>query len=332
MPDDQRSRQSLRGDTLRPGGGPSPPLPRTPARRTTTTLADISARLQPRDRVIAFLLSDHTALTTDQIAAVLFDSPITCGHRLYTLRRMDFINRVLRAHPGQPTHVYWVPGRLSARLVALARGENPPTPKAVALAADRVLSDRTRRHTIETNQFFIDLLTRSRSHPQSRLTRWWSEQQTTAAFGRRIRPDGHGVWTTGHHHAGFWLEHDRGTEHHPRLRDKLEPYRRLRIDGGPDCTLLFSLPTRERERHFHHRLIDTAGRDHRIAAALATLTIATCARDRINGHGPAGPIWRLVGNGGHRLRLADLPTTDEEPGPLNPGPPTPDHDPLHELT
>ncbi|MFB6398167.1 replication-relaxation family protein [Polymorphospora lycopeni] len=280
--------------------------------------------------MIAVLLSDHTALTSDQIAAVLFDSPITCAHRLYALRRMDFINRVLRS--GQPSQVYWVPGRLSARLVALTRGETPPSPKAVAMAADSVLSDRTRRHTIETNQFFIDLLAHSRSHPQSRLTRWWSEQQTAAAFGRRVRPDGHGVWTTGQRRVGFWLEYDRGTEGHVRLRDKLEPYRRLRVDGGPGHVLLFSLPSRERERNLHHHLGETAGHDHRVADALATVAIATCARDRVNGHGPAGPVWRLVGNGGHRLRLADLPTTEEEPGPLNPGPPSTDQDPLHELT
>src|SRR5258707_1131769 len=109
------------------GGCPMTPRPRPFLRRSTTTLSDISARLRPRDRVIAFLLSDHTALTSDQIASVLFDSPVTCAHRLYTLRRLDFISRVLRSHPGQPSPVYWVPGRLSARFVALARGDTPPT-------------------------------------------------------------------------------------------------------------------------------------------------------------------------------------------------------------
>lgn len=298
------------------------PRSRSTLRRSTTTLSDVSARLRPRDRVIAFLLSDHTSLTTDQITSVLFDSPVTCAHRLYTLRRLDFIDRVLR-YPGQPAQVYWVPGRLSARFVALARGNTPPTPKAVALAADSVLSNRIRQHTIETNQFFIDLIAHGRRHPEARLTRWWSEQQTAAAFGQRVRPDAHGVWTNGRSSVGFWLEYDRATEDHPRLRDKLDPYRRLRMDGGPGHILLFSLPSRERERNFHTKLADAARHDHRVADALATLTIATCARDRINGHSPAGPVWRLVGNGGHRLSLADLPTNDDEPGPLNPGPPRP---------
>ncbi|MGW3618554.1 replication-relaxation family protein [Micromonospora arida] len=307
------------------------PRPRSTLRRSTTTLSDVSARLRPRDRVIAFLLSDHTSLTTDQITSVLFDSPVTCAHRLYTLRRLDFIDRVLRSHPGQPAQVFWVPGRLSARFVALARGDTPPTPKAVALAADSVLSNRIRQHTIETNQFFVDLIAHGRGHPEVRLTRWWSEQQTAAAFGQRVRPDAHGVWTNGRNSVGFWLEYDRATEDHPRLRDKLDPYRRLRMDGGPGHILLFSLPSRERERNFHTKLADAARHDHRVADALAALTVATCARDRINGHSPAGPVWRLVGNGGHRLSLADLPTTDDEPGPLNPGPPLPAEDPLHEL-
>ena len=59
--------------------------------------------------------------------------------------------------------------------------------------------------------------------------------------------------------------------------------------------------------------------------------MATAARDALDGHSPAGPVWRLAGNGRHRLHLADLPSHHGRPGPYTPGPPTPDQDPLHLL-
>jgi hypothetical protein len=53
------------------------------------------------------------------------------------------------------------------------------------------------------------------------------------------------------------------------------------------------------------------------------VTIATCARDHVNGpYRVARAIWRIVGNGGHRLTLADLPADHGDPSPLKPGPPT----------
>ncbi|MET8260314.1 hypothetical protein [Micromonospora sp. NPDC005205] len=124
--------------------------------------------------------------------------------------------------------------------------------------------------------------------------------------GERVRPDAHGVWTNGRNNVGSWPEYDRATEDHPCLRDKLDPCWRLRMDGGPGHILLFSLPSRERERNFHAKLVDAARHDHRVADSLAALTVATCARDRINGNSPDVPVWRLVGN------------ADDEPGPLNP--------------
>jgi hypothetical protein len=169
--------------------------------------------------------------------------------------------------------------------------------------------------------------------PGTRLARWWSTTRTAAAFANRIHPDGHGVWAADGRSIGFYLEYDRGTMDHRRLAAKLEPYRRLHADGGPDYPILFSLPSRTRERHFHRHLAEAAVPDHRLADTLASLTIATCARDRINGqHGVAGTIWRLVGNGGHRLTLSSLPGHHGDPSPLNPGPPNLNQDPLSGAT
>jgi hypothetical protein len=279
--------------------------------------------------VIGFWLSDHTALTTAQLASVLFGSHNRCRNRLYTLYRYQFVGRVIRALPGQRSRAYWVPGRLSARLVALARDEPPPTPKTVAAAQDRVLSTHSAAHQLETNQFFIDLLAHNRHNLDTRLARWWSEAHTSSAFGRPIRPDGHGVWEADGRSVGFFLEHDRGSEDHGRLHGKLLVYHRLRADGGPDYPVLFSFPTSAREANFGRKLATAVAADPKLAEALSALTVATCARD-LPGFHPADAVWALLDHPG-RLTLGELPASHGQPGPLTPGPPTAEQDPLHEL-
>jgi hypothetical protein len=94
-----------------------------------------------------------------------------------------------------------------------------------------------------------------------------------------------------------------------RLVAKLEPYRRLRRDGGPGYPVLFWLPTTARETNLHARLAGVSP---------GGIAVATAARDTA-AH-PARAVWRLVGNGRRRLRLAELPNQPGRPGPYNPGP------------
>lgn len=300
------------GETIRKG--------RRSLTRMSPILIDLSRRLQPRDYTIAVLLDEHTTLTTDQLTAILFTHPTTCRHRLDTLRTIGFVDRFLRNRPGAPNPTCWVPGTLSARYAALHRGDTPPTAKALRELQDRVYASPQLEHLLATNAFFVGLLAHARHHPDTALTRWWSERATNAAFGRRIRPDGHGVWTTGAGEVGFHLELDRGTEPLGRLVDRLASHRRLRAEGGPAYPVLFVLPSRIREQNLHRRLADRAE---------PTLTIATTSPE--SGDDPAGPVWRLAGNGRHRLPLTELPSHHGQPGPLNPGPPQPDQDPLHHL-
>ena len=87
--------------------------------------------------------------------------------------------------------------------------------------------------------------------------------------------------------------------------------------------MLFWLPTTARETNLHRRL----------NGAARGLIVATAARDRRSaaGHGPAGPVWKVAGNGRRRLRLAELPCRLGQAGGYNPGPPTPEQDPLYLL-
>ncbi|MEU8001542.1 replication-relaxation family protein [Catellatospora sp. NPDC049111] len=280
---------------------------------------DLSGRLNARDYTIAHLLDEHTALTTPQLAAVLFGSPITCQHRLNSLRKLQFVDRFIRNQPTRPRPMCWVAGPLAARYVALSREENPPTPKAVQQRAERIMASPKLDHLLGVNGFFVALAAHARTHPAARLARWWSERSSSAAYGRRVRPDGHGVWTEGTASVGFFVEYDTGTEPIGRLLDKLPAYRQLRDDGGPDYPVLFVLHSPVREQHLHQRLSAGLG---------TTVTVATTSPQA--GSDPAAAVWQVVGDG-RRRRLADLPGSHGQTGPINPGPPTAVDDPLRLL-
>jgi hypothetical protein len=121
--------------------------------------------------------------------------------------------------------------------------------------------------------------------------------------------------------VGWFLELDRGTETLGRLVDKLVSHRRLHAEGGPPWAVLFVLPNRTREQNLHRKLAEHPE---------PTLTVATTSPE--SGDDPAGPVWRLAGNGRHRLPLTQLPSGHGQPGSLNPGPPEPDQNPLRLLT
>jgi hypothetical protein len=313
------------GDISRPG------VPRTPRPRPVDisrrgrphdSLREISWRLEPRDYVLAHLLHEHRYLTTAQITAILFSSERTCRNRLNILRKLGFIDWFMPVRPSRGRlPVHWVPGPLSARYVALHNGERPPTPRAVREAQDALVSGGHLDHTDGTNQFFVDLIAHSRTQPDTRLTRWWPGRRIAAAVDHNVRPDGHGVWSEHDRQVAFFLEYDTGTEAHRVLAAKLPAYRKAAAAGGPVWPVLFWLPTTARETNFHRRL----------NGAARGLVVATAARDTAAEHGPAGPVWKVAGNGRRRLRLAEMPCRIGQPGAYHPGPPTPEQDPLHLL-
>lgn len=330
MPDpSQPTRNIPPGDTSRLGVLRTPQTrPAGTPRRSTTprpsdSLREISWRLEPRDFVLAHLLHEHRYLTTAQITAILFTAERTCRNRLNVLRKLGFIDWFKPVRPGVGRlPVHWVPGRLSARYVALYHGQRAPTAKAVREMQDALISGGHLQHNVGANQFFVDLLARTRGDADARLARWWSARRIAAVVDHNVRPDGHGVWRERDRQVAFFLEHDTGSEAHAVLtRGKLASYRKLAASGGPTWPVLFWLPTTAREANFHRRL----------GGAARGLIVATAARDAAAGHGPAGPVWMPAGNGRRRLRLAELPCRIGEPSAYHPGPPTPEQDPLYLL-
>jgi hypothetical protein len=115
-----------------------------------------------------------------------------------------------------------------------------------------------------------------------------------------IYADGLGVWTEHDRTVAFYLEHDTGTEALTVLVDKLRGYQKLLWRGGPAWPVVFWLHSATREAHLHHRLTETQ----------PDVPVATAARDRLDGLGPADAIWHVHGQPGPLLRLAELPMPD----------------------
>jgi hypothetical protein len=310
-------RQSLEGTTRTGRQTTAAPTTR---HVPTLSLLDVSRRLRPRDLAMAHLIAEHTVLTTPQLATIFFNSPITCQHRLQTLRKIGFLGRFVRNHPSQPRPLCWVSGPLSARYVAMVRGDTVPTLKAIREQQERVMSNPSLDHLIGANEFFVKLLAYARSRETTRLARWWPERIASARYGG-VRPDGHGVWEADGRQVGFFLEYDTGTEPLGKLVGKLTKYRQLINSGGPVYPVLFVLPNRIREQNLHRKL--AAGLDPGVVVATTSPEAGT---------DPAGPVWKRFGNGRARYTLAELPSAHGEPHPIkNAGAPDAGDDPLRGL-
>jgi hypothetical protein len=272
--------------------------------RSTAANVDLlrsQAHLTDRDLVIADWLDQHGVLTTHQISAALFTSPITASHRLTKLRTLGVVDRFHRPLPGGgfgPWH--WVLGPLGAQITTAHGEATPPTPQQLRHRHARLADSTQLGHRLGTNQFFIDLHTHARTHPHTRLLRWWSERDTARRYIHRIHPDGHALWRDHNTTIGLFLEYDTGSENLGKLTRKLDSYDQLAADGGPAYPVLFWLHSRIREANLHAVL---AARWHRMAVPAATAV--RCGRN------PAEAIWTL--DGYTRLLLTELPHSHGDP-------------------
>ena len=279
---------------------------RAPSRRERLRF---TRRLTPRDRTILGWLAEHYLLSADQITQAVFPSAAMARLRLTQLHQMEAVNRFVDVTTGSRQYLYAL-GPLG-QLVQPTRYHDPDRSDAPAARTnidrtERIVGSRKLAHLLGVNQFFIDLIGAARTLPGADLVRWWSEQHTTSAYAgfAGIRPDGHGVWQFGDRTAGFWLEHDRGTEPLRTVLDKLPAYARLADGGGPRYPVLLHVPNRAREEH----LLDA------LAHLRPSLPVATA----VHGDHPAGLAWTLAGDRSRQRRwLHELPCDHGHPDPVN---------------
>ncbi len=263
-----------------------------PRLRLSDDLVTSTARhLTDRDRYICSLLSEHRVLTTDQIAAVAFDSPISARHRLSMLYRLRVLDRFrpFRRVGTAPNH--WVLDAVGAMVVAAERGVEV---EELHWRRDRALglADSTQlAHRVGVNGFFCSLLGAARRADDAELRLWWPERRCRATWGEVVRPDGYGVWADAGREVAFFLEYDRGTETHERLAAKLDGYATMATASKDPFWVLFWFPGPKRE---------AAARK---ALGSAPVPVATGR----HGEAPAGGVWLPVGSTeSRRHRLAEL--------------------------
>src|SRR6266498_3321064 len=216
---------------------------------SATHLLALYPHLTARDRNLLALLDEHLVLTTGQIHRLYFRAERTCQIRLRQLRALGLLERFRFARMyGGSEPWQWTLGLHGARFRAGATGRAAPTERAHREQVLRLTAHPRLPHLLATNEFFVRLACTARADPGVRLDRWWSERSATARF-LRIKPDGHGLWTTRGRTVGWFLECDLGTEPLTRVMSKLEAYERLAAAGGPTYPVLFWLPNADRESH-----------------------------------------------------------------------------------
>jgi Replication-relaxation len=175
-------------------------------------------------------------------------------------------------------------------------------------------------HLIGVNLFFVALAARARAGG-GRLRMWLGEADAALRYdafmpalsrGQRPHPDGLGTWAQDGREVTFFLEHDTGTEHLPRLEGKLPRYARLAealAQYGQGCpVLLFAFPGPRREQSARAALASSAD-------APAVRIATTAANPRLAC--PAGPVWLPLGStGAGQLRLIDLEQALPDPWQL----------------
>lgn len=319
------SSRSRRSDSASPASRTHQPVA-SGVRPAVLDVLSVQSRLTDRDRTIIDWLDRHGVLTTAQITAAFFTSPITASHRLAKLRTIGVVDRFHHPFPtGGFGPWHWVIGPLGARIAAAGRDTKPPTPKALQARHDKLTDSPTLPHLLGTNQFFIDLYAHTRRHPQTRLVRWWSEHDTARRYNARIHPDGHALWRDHDIVTGVFVEYDRGSEDLWRLVRKLAAYDQIATEGGACYPVLFWLHSARREADLHDEFA------HRRPAG--PVPVATAVRHPA-GPGPAGPVWSLVGDPEPRRTLAELPFDHGDPLQLAPNLNDPDLDrelgPIHD--
>jgi DNA-binding CsgD family transcriptional regulator len=278
------------------------PYRRVPARTSRPDPFAAHKRLTPRDRLLLSWLAEHYLLSTGQIARALFGSPKTAQMRLTILHRLDVLSRFTYADPAGGTQPFlYALGPVGLRLHPTAY-HDPDNPKARPARSsrdrlDRIAASPTLAHLLGINEFFTDVHAHTRTHPDAKLVRWWSEQHATAVYSRAgIRPDGHGVYTAERRTVGFFLEYDNSTEDLARLVGKLAAYERL-AHTGPIFPVLFWVPTARRARN--------------VLAAFADSRLLTPVAVGVHGREPATAVWRLATDPDRLLRLDELPSTSD---------------------
>lgn len=261
--------------------------------RQARKLADLAARLTPRDRQLCRLLAEHRVLTSHQLAELAFNHLDTAEDRLRTLTTLGVLDRFRPRRDTGSAPYHYVLGPLGAAVLAAEQGISVADlgyRRATALA---IAHHRHLPELVRANGFFAALTGYARHHADAELVLWWSPRRCQATWGALIQPYGFGRWRERGAALDFFLECDSAAAAPGRLAAALAGYDEL-ARANPQLATLTLLLTATVEREVEIRRVL-----HPHGCLLATGT-------EQGGRNPAEANWLPLGSSGPRRRLADL--------------------------
>lgn len=214
----------------------------------------IARRITERDRAIAHALYEHRVLIAQQVYELYFDSLDRSRERLSQLHELGVVDRFrpYRQYGSNPYH--YLLDQAGAHLVASDRGVEVAELDYSRAKTLRLASSQQLRHQVEANGITTRLAHALRAAPGAALVEWRGQRRCSQTWGELVRPDAYLRIALAGCVLDLWLEHDRGTETHARLRDKLDRYEDLALALEHPITLLLTLPGERREHELHRTL------------------------------------------------------------------------------
>jgi hypothetical protein len=261
--------------------------------RQARRLADLAARLTPRDRQLCRLLAEHRVLTSHQLTDLAFGHLDTAEDRLRTLTSLEVLDRFRPRRDTGSAPYHYVLGPFGAAVLAAEQGIGVADLGYRRAATLAIAHYRRLPELVRANGFFTALAGYARRHAEAELVLWWSPRRCQATWGALIQPQGFGRWQQRGAVLDFFLECDR--EHEPinRLTGAVGGYDELaRATPQLATVALLWIAAPEREAEAHRTL-------HPHSCRIATASPA-------GGRNPAEAVWLPHGTTQPRQRLADL--------------------------
>jgi hypothetical protein len=261
--------------------------------RDDALVRDLAGRVTERDRAICRSLHEHRVLTTTQLGELHFNGIERARKRLELLHQLRVLDR-FRPHRDHGSHPYhYLLDRLGAELLAAERGLELADLHWSRARMLRLASSQQLTHLTQASGFFTSLTQAARNLPGAGPVEWWGQRRCAQAWGELVRPDGYAHLTLPAGRLELWLEWDRATEPHHRIREKQDRYEELATAINQPIRLLLVLPSDRREREIL-RDLQPPGR----------VTTLTTTADRHH----AGPLARnwLAPGAEQRAGLSDL--------------------------
>jgi hypothetical protein len=261
--------------------------------RHARRLAELAARLTPRDRQLCRLLAEHRVLTSHQLTELAFGHLDTAEDRLCTLTTLEVLDRFRPRRDTGSAPYHYVLGPLGAAVLAAEHGITVAELGYRRAATLAIAHHRRLPELVRGNGFFAALAGYARRHADAELVVWWSPRRCVATWGALVQPQGFGRWRERGALLDFFLVCDNAPDVIGRLAVALGGYDELAHANPRLATvILLWMTTAEREAEVRRAL-------HPHGCLVATAT-------EQGGRNPADGIWLPTGTTGLRRRLVDL--------------------------